>query len=219
MIRKSYKEFGFTLAEVLLAVVIATLVLGAALGTFGRVAQSRETLRYYSELAAHGRYGLNQIRDDLANIYRSREPEQMRLLGIAGGSEAGAGDRLILHVVSDGATGGDEAESPGDIFEVEYGLIYDEENQCGCLTRRWAALEDPREGREGGKLVNVARYVRHLQFDYFDGETWQREWREPGRFPQKVEVMLELGDDDQGKERGLLISQVISLARRGVEIW
>ncbi|KPK76220.1 MAG: hypothetical protein AMJ79_07580 [Phycisphaerae bacterium SM23_30] len=203
--------------EVLLAVVIATLVLGAALGTFRRVVQSRETLRYYSELAAHGRYGLNWIRDDLANIYRSREPVQMRLLGIAGGSEAG--DRLILYVVCDGATGGDEGESPSDIFEVEYGLIYDEENQCRCLTRRWAALEEPREGREGGKLVKVARYVRDLQFDYFDGETWQREWREPGRFPQKVEVTLELGDDVQGKERGLLISQVISLARRGVETW
>ncbi|MCP4710242.1 MAG: hypothetical protein GY869_16585, partial [Planctomycetes bacterium] len=47
------------MAEVMLAAVIAVLVMGAALGAFRQVNRSRQLARTYSELAAHGRYGLN----------------------------------------------------------------------------------------------------------------------------------------------------------------
>lgn len=216
MSRKAYKPFGFTLVEVIAAVLIATLVIAAALGTFRRTVRNRQKLLYYSELAAHGRYGLNQIRHDLANFYRCREVEQMRLLGIAGGKGTERGDRLIINVVSDREA--DATEGTGDIFEVEYSLIPGEETEGDFLGRRWAPLDDPQSGNKGGRLVNLAQHVLRLEFEYFDGQFWQAQWDRPNQFPQKVQVKLELGDITGNKGRPLLISQVIVLAPLPIDI-
>ena len=72
---------AFTLVEVLLATLISAMVAVIAFATFRHVTQNRQTLEYYGDIMAHGRYALNLIRNDLANIRRSEEPTYMLIEG------------------------------------------------------------------------------------------------------------------------------------------
>lgn len=207
--KKTGKKTGFTLLEIMLATAIAVLVMSAALGAFRQVSRSREMARCYSELAAHGRYGLNLIRDDLANIFRSQLSDKMRLNGIPLGTESDADDTLVMYVLVQPQSA-DETESwLNDIYEVEYTLGASADTPV--LIRRWAPVEDFEIGNAAGISIAAARYVRTLKFEYFDGLEWIRRWNHPGALPQRVRVSIELAKKMLNKECSLLISQEISL--------
>lgn len=210
-VKKTDRKTGFTLAEIMLAAIIAVLVMAAALGAFRQVSRTREMARCYSELAAHGRYGLNLMRDDLANIFRSQMNGVMRLDGIPLGDDTDtlASDTLIMYVLAQPHLT-DETESwLNDIFEVEYSL--GETAGSPVLIRRWAPVEDFEVGNAAGISLDVAGYVRSLKFEYFDGRDWIRRWNRSGDLPQRVRVSMELAKKALNKEYSLLISQEISL--------
>jgi len=207
--KKAGKKTGFTLTEIMVAAAIAALVMSAALGAFRQVSRSRQMARCYSELAAHGRYGLNLIRDDLANIFRSQSRGKMRLDGIPLGTDADADDTLVMYVLAQPQSA-DETESwLSDIYEVEYTL--GESADTPVLIRRWAPVEDFEIGNAAGISIDAAGYVRTLKFEYFDGIEWIRRWNQAGALPQRVRVSMELVKKILDKEYSLLISQEISL--------
>ncbi|MCP4709339.1 MAG: prepilin-type N-terminal cleavage/methylation domain-containing protein [Planctomycetes bacterium] len=203
------KKTGFTLVETMLAAAIAALVMTAALGAFRQVSRSRHMARCYSELAAHGRYGLNLIRDDLANIFRSQFSGKMHLVGIPLGTDADADDSLIMYVLAQPQSADDNESWLNDIFEVEYTLA--ESADTPALIRRWAPVEDFEIGNADGISIDAARYVRTLKFEYFDGLEWIRRWNQTGALPQKVRVSMELVKNTLNKDVSLVISQEISL--------
>ena len=207
--KKAGKKTGFTLAEIMLAAIIAVLVMAAALGAFRQVSRSRERARCYSELAAHGRCGLNLIRDDLANIFRCPLSGKMRLEGIPRGSEANAADTLVMYAVAQTRSADETASWFNDVFEVEYTL--GDSADGPVLLRRWAPVEDFQTGNAAGISIDAARYVRTLKFEYFDGRQWDRRWNQPGALPRTVRVRMELAGNALDKEVSLMISQEISL--------
>jgi type II secretion system protein J len=205
------KNSGFTLVELLIATVIGALVVVVAIATFRSVSRSRETARYYSDVMAQGRYALDQIRDDLANFYRSSDPEQMRLTGIKGGTIEQPADRLIMCVVSDRPLKSRIGES--GIYEVEYGLSLSElngENPQGILARRCAALTYPEQINQQGMLTQIAGAVTSLKFEYFDGTSWYRQWQSPPEPPRLIRVSIILADE-HAERKSILLSQEISL--------
>ena len=199
---------AFTLVELLVATVIGVLVVVVAIATFRSVSRSRETARYYSEMMAQGRYALDQIRDDLANFYRSAEPQQMRLVGIKGGTIEQPADRLIIYAVQDRPI----KEKPGesDIYEVEYGLTINKKSPYRMLARRCAALDHPGSVVSGGILTRIMQPMHSLEFEYFDGSQWLRQWDSREGFPFLVRISLELANE-KDKHRTLLFTQEVSL--------
>ena len=199
---------GFTLVELLLATVIGALVVAVAAGTLRSVARARERADYYSEMLAHGRYALNQIRNDLANFYRCGDRNQMCLEGRSGGSANYPADRLRAYVVSDRAVGERLGES--DVYEVEYMLREQAGRAERYLARRVAPVLNAQVGNEKGILSEVSRYVRVLEFEYFDGQTWQRRWGRSMDYPELVRVtMVVVGPEEE--DRPISLSQEISL--------
>jgi len=202
---------GFTLLELLLATVVGTLVIVVALGSLRQVSHSRAEAQYYSDISAHGRYALNRIRDDLANFYRSLNPEKMRLLGAEGGTETEATDRLRVQVVQEGWIHGKPSEGLSDIYEVEYGLCEDLAEGGTFLGRRCGAIKEATLGNKGGTLTRVADFIQSIRFEYFDGTDWQRNWEQSQGIPSLVRVSLVLADPKRPLYRSLHISQMISL--------
>ena len=210
-LQKKYKHNGFTLLELLLATAVGTLVIVVALVSLRQVSRSRAEAQYYSDISAHGRYALNRIRDDLANFYRSLNPEEMRLTGAEGGSEDEATDRLRAQVVQEGWIHGKPSDRRSDIYEVEYGLCEDAVQGGTFLARRCGAIEDAALGNEGGTLTRVADFITSIRFEYFDGTDWQRNWEQRQGIPTLVRVSLVLADTKRPLYRPIHISQTISL--------
>jgi len=216
-----YKYNGFTLLELLLATVVGALVIVAAMVSLRQVSRSRAEAQYYSDISAHGRYALNRIRDDLANFYRSLNPEEMRLIGAEGGTEAEATDRLRVQVVQEGWREGKPSDGLSDIYEVEYGLCENLATGGTFLARRCGAIEETAIGNEGGTLTRVADFITSIRFEYFDGADWQRNWEQRQGVPTMVRVSLVLADPKRPLYRPIRISQIISLEpipTRSIEI-
>ena len=219
--RSKRNKLGFTLLELLLATVVGALVIVVALVSLRQVSRSRAEAQYYSDISAHGRYALNRIRDDLANFYRSLNPEKMRLIGAKGGTEAEATDRLLVQVVQEGWFHGKPSEGLSDIYEVQYGLCEDLATDVTFLARRCGAIEEAALGNEGGTLTRVADYITSIRFEYFDGTNWQRHWEQRQGIPTLVRVSLVLADPKRPLYRPIYISQMISLEpipTRSIEI-
>ncbi len=210
-LRNLRKNLGFTLLELLLATSIGALVIVVALVSLRQVSRSRAEAQYYSDISAHGRYALNRIRDDLANFYRSLNLENMRLIGVEGGTEEQATDRLLMQVVQEGWFHGKPSEGQSDIYEVQYGLCEDAAEGGTFLGRRCGPIEETDLGNERGTLTRVANFITSIRFDYFDGNDWQRKWEERQGIPKMVRVSLVLADSKRPLYQPIHISQTIAL--------
>lgn len=211
---------GFTLLELLLAVLVGSMVVIVALATYRIVVRSRESALYHSQLLAQGRYTMNRIRDDLANFHRSRSIERMKFLGDR--SAETDSDRLIMYVVSDRAV--HDQANEADIYELEYYLRKDggmgndnhPDGRQGvragrrCLLRQCRPVLDQDSARKTGVSVRLAGDVTKLSFEYFDGRQWLKQWLQTDEFPKLVRVSMELyrPDDDY---HAIFLSQVVAL--------
>ena len=211
---------GFTLAEILLATVVGSLVVIVALVALRTVSESRAQAEVYSELNAAGRYAMNRIRDDLANTYLGGVEQSVLFVGTVRNAAAPAStdwpdklnqvaDRLRLYIVSDESTV-DGEELQADVFEVEYGLLAETPDEQCWLGRRIAPVQDPQSGNKQGLLTRIAGHIVSLEFDYFDGTAWQRQWQKSDELPRMVRVSLQMASQSSGGQR-LGMSQTISL--------
>jgi prepilin-type N-terminal cleavage/methylation domain-containing protein len=199
---------GFTLIEVLLATVIGAMVMVAALAAFCSVNQMRQQLRYYSEVTGHGRYAINQIRNDLANFYRDNRSGQMRLVGIKAEEESRPADRLIIYAINQEKSF--SGESVNDLYEVEYGFSRDEKQGEYFFSRRYGPVTNTSVGNKGGKLLRLSRNINSLEFEFYNGQTWQRGWDGSDGVASLVRVSMKLFDPAD-VHRPISMSQVISL--------
>ena len=194
--------------EVLLATLLGTIIVVIALAVFGNVSRTRQISHYHSEMQAQGRYGMNRIREDVANFYRSRDEREMRLVGIKGSQDDVQRDRLLMTVVSDRPVHADRRES--GIYEVEYGVVLDQETQGTFLGRRRAMVENGRAGNPGGMLTRLCENIGELTFAYYDGQEWVDQWHRSPALPKMVRVSMVL-IDPQKLNPAITFSQVMAL--------
>ncbi len=183
---------GFTLVEVLLATGVGVLLVLMAVGIFRSVVNNRERLTSYSEVSSLSRYALNKIRDDLANLYTS-SPPWYRLEGESMGTADARSDRIRFNAV------GEELNIEGkisDIYEIEYGLAYDEQKGAKVLTRRTGAVADANTGNKGGYLMSLAAGVSGLSFEYYSDGLWKNIWQNRDKAPERVRVTLMMATND-----------------------
>lgn len=172
--------------EVLVASTIGAFIALVAIGTLRTITTSAERVDSNIETAAEVRFASNMIATDLVNLYRDQNFRNMKLVGMVNESDD-SGSLLTFHTVGRAKARIDQPE--GDVYEVEYFLIKDEEKSS--LFRRLWPNPDPNDEDPGGILTVIAEDIEFFQVRFFDGQEWADEWPEEMEvIPQLVEVNI-----------------------------
>ncbi|MHC4507884.1 MAG: type II secretion system protein GspJ [Planctomycetota bacterium] len=178
----SIKRAGFTLVEVLVASTIAVFIAMVAAAALRTMTASSDAVDRNIDAAAEVRFAANMIARDLQNFYRTDDVEDTKLIGMLEPlNEDLSASNLIFYTISRIKARADQPE--GDIYEVEYGLLQDEE-KSRLMRRVWP---NPSEELEpGGMLTVIAEDIELFEVEYFDGEESVYEW------PEEMQSLPEL---------------------------
>lgn len=180
------RKCGFTLVEVMLASTIAVFVALVAVSALKAISTSAEMIDNSVNVAAEVRFASKTIATDLANLYRDSNFKDTKLVGTIEESNEDLVSCLVLHTV--GRIKARTEQPEGDVYEVEYYLLKDEE-QSALLRRLWPNPD--KDAQPGGMLSVIADDIDVFQVRFFDGQDWQIEWPEETEFlPQLVEVNI-----------------------------
>jgi len=174
---RASRRRGFTIAELLVALIIAALVLVAVSTSVSRIGRARELAQ--ARLAAHQRAidALEAIRRDLNSTLRDEDLFLARL-AIAEGSvqtRAGMLDRSELLVFSTRLLPVRDILYNGEGLEYETQYRVAEDGEGSALWRRRDPVpDDTPEG--GGVAEAVADGVLGVAFEAYDGESWWPSW-------------------------------------------
>lgn len=207
--RERDRERGFTLLEVLVAVVILGIVLLTVYGTVSRTISTKEYAEERAQLASVGREAVLRIGDEIEAALSPATWPGVVFQGVSSG-EADDQVRFALSVDPPFGPIGALGASGGEVL-VTYGLDFPEGNPPRFALRRdqvplraLVGLDEEEVAEQEEELafsVLLAQNVAGLRFRYLDGESrqWLEEWdstREEflGRLPLAVEVALYLYD-------------------------
>jgi len=180
------KKTGFTLVEVMVASTIGGFIMLVAVGTLKAITASAEMVDSNISTAAEVRFVSNMLERDLVNFYRDESIENTKLIGTVGESGEEGISYLVFYTVGRSKARADQPE--GDIYEVEYYLMKDEEKSL-LMRRLWPNPNDEEE--PGGILAAIAEDIDVFEVRYFDGEEWSTEWPEEMEvLPQLIEVNI-----------------------------
>jgi len=198
---------GFTLAEVLVASTISGFIAIVAVGAMNAVAHTAQTVNRVSEVNSEIRFAARMVAQDLANLYRDPNPENVKLVGVSQGSDTGGPPFLTFYMVGRAKARADQPE--GDVYEVEYFLgsrQADDQRQVPgesgeeamvLFRRLWPNPDKEREPR--GILAPIAENIGIFYIRFHDGQEWTGEWTEEMRtLPKLIEVTLGTAPPEKG---------------------
>ncbi|MFB0524768.1 MAG: type II secretion system protein GspJ [Phycisphaerae bacterium] len=189
------KNKGFTLVEVLVASTIGAFIALVAVGTLRAITASSEMVENNISSAAEVRFASGMIATDLVNIYRDKNKENNKFIGLTEQSQQGNISYLVFYTVNRTKARVDQPE--GDVYEVEYYLLKDEEKSV--LMRRLWPNPDQEETEPHGILTVLAENIDAFEVRYFDGEDWSDEWPEEMEvLPQLIEVNIVAKQQEKG---------------------
>ncbi len=199
---------GFTLLEILLAVVILTLLLGAVYAVLIGTVQAVERVEYVTQRAEIGPGILRVVARDFEHAVMpgGLAPGAFRAKSQDYGGFSLDQVDFVANVPALGPIGGVGPPRPSPMNEVGYRL---EPNPFApglfTLFRRegWFVDGDP---LAGGMLYEVYDRVRSFSLEYFDGKEWKEAWTsaEAGGLPRAVRIGLgvEIGTEDASRAEG-----------------
>lgn len=206
------RRAGFTLLEILLAVVILTLLLSGVYAVLLGTVQAVERVELVTQRAEIGPGILRVVARDFEHAVIPGGQVAGAFAGKSQGYGAYSLDRVdfVANVSALGPPGADGPPRPSPMNEVGYRL---EPNPFAPglfkLFRRegWFVEGDP---LAGGMLYEVYDRVRSFGLEYFDGKKWHRDWSsaDAGSLPMAVRVGLsiEVGTEDTSKAEGQLVN-------------
>ncbi len=207
---------GFTLLELLLAIVVLAVITGMVYGAFsGTVASAARSRVAAEELRLRG-FLIRSFETNFTTVYVGPQQAQevYRFVGVNGDSTEGPRDSVRFCSTAP-LIGG--VALPGDVKEVKYVAI---ESDSSDMRLRWgdegseddvsAILQVTETPMLGGNVQSVdsttASFVadpsyvspnwsvpvRTLNFQYFDGQQWVDEWdsQVSGRLPWAVWIKI-----------------------------
>lgn len=178
------KRSGFTLVEVIVASMIGTFVALVAVGMLKVVSDGAERVADGAAANAEVRFAAKTIAADLTNLYRDDESGKAQFIGISDRDSDSGAARMVMHVV--GRTKARAGQPEGDVYEVEY-FVLTEEDQSVLCRRLWPNPDE--DAQPGGVVTMIAEGIDVFQVGYFDGEQWQIEWPETMQsVPEMVQV-------------------------------
>ena len=195
---------GFTLVEVMVASMIGAFIAIVAVGTLKAVSASAQMLDENIESTAEVRFASKLIANDLMNLYMDSNSLNSMLVGTIKESDGDLFSSLVLYSVGRAKARIDEPE--GDVYEVEYYLVKDEE-KSSLMRRLWPNPDEV--STPGGILSVIAEDVNSFVVRYFDGEQWQIDWPEElESIPELVEVVIK--GNESGRAKAAMESFIIN---------
>ncbi len=186
---------GFTLLELILAMVATTLLLGSAYTAFFSGLNSYNTNSYKSEIRAVLFRSLIRIQEDIkaAQIGSDEfrflvENDEVEIEGVAG--DPVPNDRLLFTAAT--AKVNWAAKPQSDLSEVEYYIDRDDETPARWLVRRSDSPPDAKP-LEGGEIHLVGPRVVGMGVELYDGSKWVEEWDSTTELPLAVRISLYIG--------------------------
>ncbi len=202
--RRSGRQYGFTLVELLVALLVTVMVVGSAAAILRTVAQAREVTenRLHSEQAAT--QALRTITTALRNAYRSVSDQDALFDGGVDASDPVPRSRVRFRTVERRIIRPGQPES--DVHEVEFFL-----RDCGSS---WALMRrsDPTRNLppdRGGVVEPLALDILGLDLQYLDSGQWLDRWQESQSWPAAVSVRLIYRVDETGS-RTASVSRIVN---------
>ena len=195
------------MVEVMVASTIGAFISLVAVGTLKAVIASNELVDKNINTASEVRFASNLIARDLLNINRDQDIENTKLIRTIEDLSDYSTSVLTFYSINRAKARAYEPE--GDIYEVEYYLVKNEESSS-LMRRLWP---NPNEEFEpGGILTTIAENIDLFEVRYFDGEEWYAEWLED---METMPHMIEVNIVAKPQERGIPIieSFIVNLTR------
>lgn len=168
---------GFTLAELVVAGLIAAIVVGAIGASLSQLARSRTVARVRLDSHLRTSMALDRIRRELQAAIRSDDLFDARLLIVDDTVSAPVGDldRDELLVFNTKVRPVRERTYSGDGQEWETHLRVEEDELGSALWMRTDAVPDDVD-RGGGTADPIMSGIIGIKFEAYDGAMWRDEW-------------------------------------------
>lgn len=193
--RHDHRTAGFTLAELLIVSALIGLIVMSSGTIMWQVSGARNRVDQRDQLNAELDAAIRTITTSIANTARSSGNTQIVFVGEDDEVARHPSDRLRLTSVSHKTVRPGEPES--DLRLVEFLLTDAPDQSTTVLARRTDPTHNVPDDN-GGVVDVIASGVISLNFEYFDGITWQDEWPEAnGTAPSAVRVAIALADPER----------------------
>lgn len=168
---------GFTLAELVVAGLIAAIVVGAVGASLSQLARSRTVSRVRLDSHLRTSMALDRVRREVQAAIRSDDLFDSRLLIIDDTASAPVGDldRDELLVFNTKVRPVRERTYSGDGQEWETHLRVEEDDIGSALWMRTDAVPDDVD-RGGGMAEPIMSGIIGVKFEAYDGMAWRDEW-------------------------------------------
>jgi len=198
-----YRRSGFTVIELLMALLISTLILGAAASAFVTTSKSWERgSQTYKHIQV-----CRSISDLLERYIRGAvTPSGLNI--IFWGEDLSEGDSHGHDLVFVSSAAGRFPRSQGlsDTSEIEF--KFDPTAGEGLLMRIDSTPDEMPQ--EGGVESVLSNWVRSFEVMYYDGIEWTEEWYLT-TLPLAVEFRVTVADPEDPSDNGYQMSRVVSM--------
>lgn len=190
------RRAGFTLVEIMLAILILAIMMSIVYGVVVSTVQAQRRIEEVTVASEIGPVLIAQIREDLEGAFRpDSKGEYFR--GTDSISPAGDRDRIDFITARLAYGTAEDGGEPAFHSANEVGYLVRENPRAsglGVLYRRQDLFLDP-DPLQGGVLVELYDRVSHFGVKYYTGEEWVDGWdftSAQGKLPRAVQVDLRL---------------------------
>ena len=168
---------GFTIIELVVAIMIAAIISGAVATSISQLGKARNISRIHMTASRRASDALENIRKDVQSTVRSDDlfDTRLRLAPEVARSPIGEVDRdqMLLFATRLRPIRSIEYSGEGNEYETQYRI--EEDRDGPALWRRRDAVPDEFEDA-GGIAEPIGDGVIGVRFEAFDGENWVQEW-------------------------------------------
>ena len=172
ILRTQQQRSGFTLIELIISAALMAVVLASAYACLSAGISGKRLIEARADGVQSARVALSTMAADIRCTIPL--PGKVEFLGMRRTMGEIDADNLDFSTRNYNPR---KAREP-DYCEISYFLARDPETDSFILTRRRDATPDP-EPLEGGAQEEIARGVRGLRFEYYDGYDWFDDWGDP----------------------------------------
>jgi type II secretion system protein J len=191
---------GFTLLELVVAMVIFSIVVSAAYALFDASRSVTTRAEFRTQLFQSARAALQAVEEDLRGAVQGSTPFDTGFIGTGGGSEKEPQDKLEFLSVNRYTGASYDVNKiqdkvwGSDLSKVYYSIETDPKKTPHGLVRERPVELTPVNGPvpRDEDIAEVAQDVVFLHFRYYDGSDWLPTWdsTQTLKLPKAVEVTV-----------------------------
>ena len=168
---------GFTIIELVVAIIIAAIISGAVASSLSQLSRARDVSRIRMTASRRATDALESIRRDVQSTLRSDDLFDTRLWMAPEVARTSIGevdrDQLLLFATRLRPIRSIDYSGEGSEYETQYRI--EEDRDGAALWRRRDAVPDEFEDA-GGIAQSVGDGVIGVRFEAFDGQSWVQDW-------------------------------------------